>query len=87
MKKTTAPHVFTREFDGELVILDLDAGDYFGLDRVGKALWEGLVAGTSMHAIVSELAARYEVEPGRLEQDLTTLRDELVAKGFLVDAG
>ena len=33
-----------REFDGEWVVLDLNAGNYFGLDDVGGKVWQELAA-------------------------------------------
>ena len=39
------PNVHARHFDGEMVVLDLDWGDYFGLNEVGMRMWSELAVG------------------------------------------
>ncbi|WP_394848338.1 PqqD family protein [Pendulispora brunnea] len=75
--------VHVREFDGELVILDLAKGDYFGINEIGAHLWRGLASGQSCAEIAKELAPRYEAAPERLLADLVALTDELIAKGLV----
>lgn len=79
-------HVFVREFDGELVLLDLEGGDYFGLSEVGLVLWNGLAAGKTPRQIAVEAVALYEVELPKMTEDFVTLAEELVAKGLLLRA-
>jgi hypothetical protein len=81
-----APHVFAREFDGELILLDLDGGEYFGLNRIGKSLWEGLLAGQSVADLTSALAPIYDVDAATLARDLGALQGDLLQRGFLVAA-
>ena len=75
--------VHVREFDGELVILDLEKGDYFGVNEIGARLWHGLESGKSCCEIARELVTSYETEPGRLLADLVALTDEFIAKGLV----
>ena len=79
-----AKDVHVREFDGELVVLDLQKGDYFGVNEVGARLWEGLALGKSPAEIAAELAPVYDVEPARLIADLVALTNELAARGLVV---
>lgn len=75
-----AANVFAREFDGELVIVDLEKGDYFGLDAVGARAWQGLSAGRSPREIAAEMVSEFDVEPQRLVADLVTLTRELAER-------
>jgi hypothetical protein len=77
------PHVHAREFDGELVVLDLTRGDYFGLDAIGARVWAELVRGRCARQIASQLAPDYRVEPERLLADIGALIDELVRRGLV----
>jgi Coenzyme PQQ synthesis protein D (PqqD) len=62
--------VVFRDLDGELVLLNLRTGVYFGLDRVGTRIW-GLIADErSLGEIVGELTAEYEVDAGTCEADV-----------------
>jgi len=82
----SSPHVFAREFDGDLVLLDLARGDYYGLDALGARLWHGLMAGRTVADIAAELEPEYDVEPATLRRDLLDLLEDLAAKGLVEQA-
>src|SRR5438093_604048 len=75
--------VVFRELEGEMVLLNLATGVYFGLDAVGTRIW-GLIDGHRSAAdIVATLTSEYEVDGDTCDADLArfleTLRDnELV---------
>ena len=52
------PHVISRRVGDEAVLLNLESGIYFGLDGVGKRIWdslnEGLTVRETAAIIVSE---------------------------------
>jgi Coenzyme PQQ synthesis protein D (PqqD) len=83
MIRRPAPQIFARDFDGELVLLDLDGGEYFGLNSIGKSLWEGLLAGKTVTEITEALAPLYDVTPAQLRADLAALEADLLHRGFL----
>ena len=35
-----AETVFAQEVDGEMVLLDMESENYFGLDEVGTSIWK-----------------------------------------------
>ena len=83
-----ADGVFVREVDGELVLLNPDSGRYYGLDRVGLAMWEELSSGEPAATAHTRLLTRFDVEPDRLAGDLERLIGELEAEGLVhVDRG
>ncbi len=67
----TGPDVVGEEFDGEVVVLNLRTGQYFGLNESGAALWGAILAGADPADIAgisgSEFAARL-VELGLISQ-------------------
>lgn len=75
--------IHVRTFDGELVLLDLARGDYFGVNEVGARLWNGLVAGKSPREIAGEVEGDYDVTPEILLADLEKLATELVTRGLV----
>ena len=75
--------VHVRRFDGDLVILNLDSGEYFGVNEVGARLWSGLVAGRTPREVAFELGEEFDVDQGTLLDDLVSLTRELVARGLL----
>lgn len=45
--KITGPDVIHEDFGGELVVLNLATGQYFGLNSAGATLWSAIVSGQS----------------------------------------
>jgi hypothetical protein len=80
----TAEHVFAREFDGEIVLLDLERGEYYGLDALGARLWRGLGAGQTPRQVAEEAAPEYDVELDTLVHDLVRLARDLEARGLVI---
>ena len=77
------PQVVSRLVGDETVILNLESGMYFGLDGVGKRIWESIEAGNSLTEIVSMIASEYDVEAQQAEGDLLEFVTELVERGLL----
>jgi hypothetical protein len=69
--------VVFRDLEGEMVLLNLATGVYFGLDPVGTRIW-GLIDGRrSAAAIVEALIAEYDVDPQTCETDLDRFLESL----------
>lgn len=79
-KVTIPAQVMARQVGEETVILDLNGGEYFGLDPVGTRIWGLLSEGKTVGETCEALLGEYEVEAGRLEQDVRTLLEALVAQ-------
>ncbi|HLH76076.1 MAG TPA: PqqD family protein [Candidatus Binataceae bacterium] len=75
-----------RDLDGEVVILNLESGIYFGLEGSGNDIWRLLAQGCSRTQIVEQLSADYEVSPEQARTDLDRFLAELSAKGLVIAA-
>ncbi len=53
------PSVIQETFDDEVVIINLDSGNYFSLDKVGAALWGLITRGAAAGEMIEALARRY----------------------------
>ena len=76
--------VVFRELDGEAVLLNLDSGMYFGLDRVGTRIWQLLDAHHRLDKVIEELLEEYDVARETLEADVARLLGALLEKGLVV---
>jgi hypothetical protein len=74
--------LFIQEVDGEMVLLDMESENYYGLDAVGSDIWRLLAEGKSLEETVAELLEIYEVEEERLRKDLQAFVTQLVDKGL-----
>lgn len=84
------PDVVWREVDGEVVLLNVVTGQYFGLDPVGSQVWILLQSagakGANLQILCSLVTERFEVDSATAESDLTTLINDLLAQQLLVVA-
>jgi Coenzyme PQQ synthesis protein D (PqqD) len=64
---------------GEVVMLNLKNGTYYGLDDVGARIWSLIQEPRAVAAVRDTILQEYDVEPDRCERDLLALLDELAA--------
>lgn len=74
------------DLGGEVAILHLEAGTYYGLDAVGARVWSLIQEPRTLREIHEVLVSEYEVEPARCERDLIALLHGLADEG-LVEVG
>jgi hypothetical protein len=65
--------VLATEVAGELVMMDVDSGTYFGLDAIGTDVWHRLAAPVSVAELAAALAQEYEAPAEVIERDLLDL--------------
>lgn len=76
MKVSIPDSVLSTELHDEGVLLNLETGEYFGLDGVGMEMWKVLRANGDVDAARAALLEQYDVAEDVLAKDL----DELIAK-------
>ena len=62
--------VVFRELEGEMVLLNLRTGVYFGLDPVATTIWRLLEARRTVGEIVEALVREYDATPAQVEEDV-----------------
>lgn len=62
--------VVFRDLEGEMVLLNLKSGVYFGLDSVGTRIWHLLREPGPLRKVLDALVDEYEVAEGPCERDL-----------------
>jgi hypothetical protein len=80
LERTFAPNreVLVRDVDREAVLLDLEAGTYFGLNGVGTRIWHLLEHDGRLRIVFDALCEEYEAAPDDIERDLLALVTRLV---------
>ncbi len=71
------------DLGGEVAILHLKAGTYYGLDVVGARIWGLIQEPRIVKAIRDVLVSEYEVDPARCEGDLIALLQRLSDEGLI----
>jgi hypothetical protein len=77
------PDVQGTTLDGETVLLNLETGRYYTLNRVGTAIWEACTGTQSLQAIHTILCGRFDAPPERIADDLFALVTHLGHEGLL----
>ena len=82
------PSVIYRELAGEVVLLNLQSGVYYGLDQVGSRVWQLLMQSRGVDDVCAALLDEYDVSAETLRADVERLVGELSDKGLvIVEAG
>ena len=82
-KVTFAETVFAQEVDGEMVLLDMESENYFGLDEVGTSIWQAMQDNAELSEVFKSLLAQYDVGEEMLEQDLMVFVEKLQESGLV----
>lgn len=79
-----SPDLLTSEIDGEVVMLSIARGSYFGLDEVGSRIWDLLEKPIPVGRLVARLLEEYEVEPDRCRAETLSFLESLLDRGIVV---
>jgi hypothetical protein len=81
-----AGHHTSAEVDGEIVILDLEEGIYYGINQVGARIWEIVQDPTPIEEIVETITDEYDVSHDECSRDVISLLHDLKQKNLVVIA-
>jgi Coenzyme PQQ synthesis protein D (PqqD) len=71
------------EMDGDLVMMSIESGNYFGVSGIGPRIWELLESPRRFDALVESVVAEYEVDAETAASDLTTFLGKLEENGMI----
>ena len=77
--------VVAREVGGEMMLMDLESGTYFGLDPVGMRIWQSLEDGQSTEQMLERLESEFDVTPEQLRKDVATLYQTLREHNLVIE--
>lgn len=86
MRVRVPEHVLMRSLGDEMVMLNLDAESYYGLNEVGARLMQLAENGATLDCVCDQLIGEFEVGREQLEHDLRTVAADLIAAGLLTEA-
>ncbi len=69
--------------DGDVVILSMQDGMYYGLNEVGARIWGLIQQPVRISKLVEILLSEYEVDPDQCYQELLELLTELLSRGLI----
>src|SRR5256885_7335228 len=75
-----SPTVLAAEVDGEIVMLSIERGHYFGLDDIGSDIWKRIDPPCSFAELVDRLAANYDADRATIAADVRALLVRMAAQ-------
>ena len=75
--------VAAKEYDDEIVVINLINGVYYCTDGVGRVAWNLLQNAHTTDAISSALADYFEIEPVKIRQDLDKFIEDILDENLM----
>ena len=86
MKLKRNPDLVAAEMDGDLVMMSVETGTYFGLTGIAPQIWDALETAQTTEEIFRQLVSLYEVEESVLLADLTAFLADMQQNGLVMSA-
>jgi hypothetical protein len=68
-----SPAVLSAEVDGEVVMMSIEKGCYFGLDDIASEIWKRIETPCSFAALINNLVAEYDADRATIDADVRAL--------------
>ena len=82
--RISGPQVVHETIDGEVIIINLDSGNYYSLDKVGAYIWSCVESGATVSETVEAIAHRYDGTCVDTESAVSQLMAELQQENLIV---
>jgi hypothetical protein len=81
-----SPKVVQETIEGEVVIVNLEKGDYYSLLKTGADIWSAIEKGNSTTEIIAEMTERYEGDRETIEAGVNSLIAQLKEEEIIISA-
>lgn len=78
------PKVIHETIDGEVIIANLDSGNYYSLDKVGADIWSLMEDSNAVGEVVEKVLEKYEGNGQDMEGAVNKFLAELCDEGIIV---
>lgn len=75
--------LLSADVDGEMVMMDVETGVYFGLDAIGTDIWKRLEAPVTVADLTADLVGDYDAAPETIERDVLALLTDMKTRGLV----
>ena len=71
------------EVDGQVIVLAMEQGAYFGLDDIASEIWRRIADPRPVADLCSDLCAEYDGTVSQVEDDTRALLSEMLDQGLI----
>ncbi len=75
--------LMAKKLEGEWVFLNLENGEYYGLNQTGSLIWDSLLKNKSQEVALEILQKKFPVERVRLEREFQEFLSDLQREGLI----
>jgi len=75
-----------QEVEQQAVLLDVESGEYFSLNDVGKRVWDLCDGALTVAQVADVICSEYDVAPDTALEDTGFLLENLAGAGLVVEA-
>ena len=79
------PNLVAAEMDGELVMMSIEEGIYYGLTGIAPDIWEALETPQSKDQLIDTLLKKYDVPEDILKADVETFLTDMMNNKLLLE--
>ncbi len=80
---TRDPDLVCAEMDGDLVMMSIENGEYYGIGGVGTRIWELLDQPTTIQQLVETIKTEFDIEEDRCRDDVLSFSEKLFELGLI----
>lgn len=75
--------IFSSEMDEEAVMMNLEKGEYYGINTVGSCIWKMLETPNTIITLCDQLRKQYAVPEQECRRDVTAFVTELLENNLV----
>lgn len=77
-------HIVWKELGGEMILLDLQSGEYLTLSETAAFIYVRVARGDTKEVVHADLVQAFEGDESEMSQAISDFLDEMVGIGYLV---
>ena len=77
--------VYSENFSGECVIVNLNLGNYYSMRDFASSLWEVLQTGADKDFIINKISENYKMEQEQVKREVGGFFEQLISEQLLIE--
>ena len=82
--RINSPNIIHETIDSETVIVNLNTGNYYSLDKIGVEIWTLIEKHIPLHEIIEDISHRYQGQRSLIEHSVIQLVNELNKENLII---
>lgn len=82
--RINSPNIIHETIDLETVIVNINTGNYYSLDKIGMEIWALIEKHIPLHEIIEDISRRYKGKRTLIEQAVIRLVNELNQEDLII---